>query len=129
MNVSSINVEEKINELERRRQEIHEEIEILDEEIKNKLKEILKDQYRDKFSLILKRYYKNKEYEYVCFRFYINVEEREKLKVKTHQRDIVLGKIEDEEIRELYQKYVKLKQLREEIKHINYTINYLKSLT
>ena len=127
MNVS---IEEKIKELENKKEKIHEEVEELDRKIREKLKEILKENYRDKFSLIVKRYLKSgKEYEYLCFRVYLNVQEREKLKVKTHQKDIVIGKLEDKEIRELYQKYIKLKEMREELKHIDYTINYLKSLT
>lgn len=125
-----ISLEEKIKELETRKQEIERLIERLDEEIRQKLKEMLKENYREKFSLIVKRYLKSgKEYEYLCCRFYISVEERQKLRIRTHQKDVVLGKMEEKEIRELYQKYVKLKQLREEIKHIDYTINYLKSLT
>ena len=54
---------------------------------------------------------------------------KEKERLKFSQKDLCIGSIENEQIRQLYIKYMKIKQLREEIKHINYTINVLQSLT
>jgi len=117
----------KIEELKERKEQIEKEIVELSNEIREQIRKYIKQNHlKDKFSLIAKEI-NNKTYIY--YRIYINKEEKEREGLKFNQKDICIGTIENEEIRQLYIKYMKIKQLREEIKHINYTINVLQSLT
>ena len=117
----------KIEELKEREKEIIENIEKISNELKEEIKKYVDQKYlKDKFSLILKEI-NNKSYLY--YRIYVDKEMKEKERLNFSQKDLCIGSIENEQIRQLYLKYAKIKQLREEIKHINYTINVLQSLT
>jgi len=117
----------KIEELEKKKETIEKEIIELSNELKEEIKKYVNQKYlKDKFSLILKEI-NNKSYLY--YRIYVDKEMKEKERLNFSQKDLCIGSIENEQIRQLYLKYAKIKQLKEEIKHINYTINVLQSLT